>query len=98
MPMVSPLSPDMWNRDLFSSKAVATGAVIRRRKRDIARYAGLDAFQRELDRRGFFAVENAGQVIVFCNREPVLPFDPKSAETRATARVPLSFKESGRKI
>ena len=68
---VSPLSPEIWLQDVFSSKAVLRGQVIRRKARDIERYAGMDLFRRELRRRGFRAIENAGQIIIFCNREPV---------------------------
>ncbi len=68
---LSPLAPDVWLRDLFASKAVQRGEVIRRKARDIERYAGMARFRRELRRRGFRAVENAGQIIIFCNREPV---------------------------
>ncbi len=68
---LSPLAPDIWLRDLFASKAVQRGEVIRRKARDIERYAGMARFRRELRRRGFRAVENAGQIIIFCNREPI---------------------------
>ena len=67
----SPLSPKAWMQDLFASKAAQRGQVIRRKKRDIERIVGLDVFANEVARRGYLAVENAGQVIVFCNREPV---------------------------
>lgn len=67
----SPLSTDEWLIDLFSSRAAATGGVVRRKKRDIERYVGLDEFKQELSRRGFRAVENAGQLVIFCNQEPI---------------------------
>lgn len=67
----SPLSPDVWLNDLFACKAVQQGAVIRRKARDIDRFAGMDLFLQEVDRRGYQAVENAGQIVIFCNREPV---------------------------
>jgi hypothetical protein len=35
------------------------------------RMVGRARFYRELNRRGFSAVENAGQVVVFCNCEPL---------------------------
>lgn len=70
-PMLSPLSAEVWLQDLFSSKAVARGEVIRRKRRDIETYAGMDAFVAELRRRGFRAVENSGQVVLFCNQAPV---------------------------
>ncbi len=58
-------------RDVFASKAVQRGEVIRRKVRDIERYAGMEYFRKELRRRGFHAIENAGQIIVFCNQEPI---------------------------
>lgn len=67
----SPLSADAWIIDLFSSKAARQGSVIRRKLRDIERYVGVDRFLSELQRRGFHAVENAGQLIIFCNQEPI---------------------------
>ncbi len=67
----SPLSPEVWLKDLFASKAVQQGAVIRRKARDIERFAGMDRFMAEIDRRGFRAMENSGQIIIFCNRAPV---------------------------
>lgn len=66
-----PLTPDVWLRDLFLCKAVAEGHVIRRKRRDIERYVGMDRFTEEIRRRGFRAFENRGQVLVICNREPI---------------------------
>ncbi|MEO1778020.1 MAG: N-(5'-phosphoribosyl)anthranilate isomerase [Pseudomonadota bacterium] len=68
-----PLTPDGYLLDLFSSKAARTGGVIRRRSRDIDRLVGREVFIAELDRRGYRAVQNAGQIIIFCNTEPVRP-------------------------
>lgn len=74
--MLSPyLSPDRWMLQLFSSRAAREGGVVRRRKRDIERLVGMERFHMELRRRGFRAVENAGHVIVFCNRDPVVVVD-----------------------
>lgn len=67
----SPLTPEAWIADLFRSKSAQHGAVIRRKLRDIERYAGREAFERELRRRGFQAFTNGGQMIIICNREPV---------------------------
>ncbi|MGD9862499.1 MAG: aspartate aminotransferase [Pseudodonghicola sp.] len=67
----SPLSPEIWLRDLFACKAVQQGQVVRRKLRDIERYVGLERFLQELESRGFRAVENRGQVVIFCNRAPV---------------------------
>ena len=75
--MASPLSPEAWLHDLFASNAARNGEVIRRKARDIERFAGWEAFRAELQRRGYRAVENCGQVVIFCNRAPILPlFDP----------------------
>ena len=63
--------PDVWFRHLFSSKSALDGGVVRRKVRDMERMVGREKFQAEIKRRGFSAVENAGQVIVFCNAEPV---------------------------
>ena len=63
--------------DLFGSRAARSGAVIRRKRRDIERYVGMERFLREIDRRGYLAVENAGQVVIFCNCEPVRRLAPR---------------------
>ena len=67
----SPLSPEIWLHELFSSKAVNQGGVIRRKARDVERFAGMERFMTEVDRRGFQVAENAGQIVIFCNRSPV---------------------------
>lgn len=69
----APLSPEGYLLDIFSSKAARDGAVIRRKSRDTERYIGRQAFLRELRRRGYRAVENSGQIVIFCNAEPVRP-------------------------
>ncbi len=71
MNMPVQLTPQAWMLHLFSSKAARQGAVIRRKTRDIERFVGRAEFERELRRRGFHAVENAGQMVIFCNQEPV---------------------------
>lgn len=70
----SPLSASGWMADLFGSKAARDGTVIRRKLRDIDRFVGCDNFRHESTRRGYHAVENAAQLVMFCNREPVRPF------------------------
>ncbi len=67
----SPLSPDIWLANLFTSKAVQQGGVIRRKARDIERFAGMDRFMVEIRRRGYQVAVNSGQIIIFCNRAPV---------------------------
>jgi hypothetical protein len=39
--------------------------------RDVERYVGRVPFLDEMKRRGFPVVENAGQFVIFCNREPI---------------------------
>lgn len=65
------LSSDQWILHLFSSQAAREGGVIRRKVRDVERYVGRVAFLEEMTRRGFPVVENAGQFVIFCNREPI---------------------------
>lgn len=74
----SPLSPEVWLNDLFASKAVNQGGVIRRKARDIERFVGMDRFMVEIDRRGYRVAENAGQIIIFCNRSPIRWLTPLS--------------------
>lgn len=71
MSMHQPVSPEHFLAELFSSRAAATGAVIRRNARDIERFVGREPFLAEMRRRGFAVVENAGQMVIFCNREPI---------------------------
>ncbi|KIC19234.1 MULTISPECIES: hypothetical protein [unclassified Leisingera] len=71
MTMPAPLSADAWLQQLFQSQAAAKGGVVRRKKRDIERLLGWDRFRFELKRRGYHAVENAGQVVIFCNQDAV---------------------------
>lgn len=67
----SPLSPELWLKDLFASKAVQQGGVVRRKARDVERFAGMERFMAEIDRRGYQVAENSGQLVIFCNRAPV---------------------------
>lgn len=69
-----PIDSEKWIRDVFSSKAARDGQVVRRNLRDIDRYVGRERFSKELRRRGFRAVENSGQIVIFCNQEPLRRF------------------------
>ena len=62
---------DLWMRRIFDAKAARDGTTVRRSLADIEDMVGRDRFLREIGRRGYHAVENAGQIIVFCNNEPV---------------------------
>ena len=65
------ITPDRWIVQLFSAKSVAEGGIIRRKVADVERLIGRKRFLYEVNRRGFHAVENTGQFIVFCNQDPV---------------------------
>lgn len=71
MSALQPVTPQQFLAELFSSRAAATGAVIRRSARDVERFMGREAFLDEMRRRGFSVVENAGQMVIFCNCEPI---------------------------
>jgi hypothetical protein len=49
----SPLCPEVWLNDLFTCKAVQQGGVIRRKRRDVERFVGMEAFLQEVNHRGF---------------------------------------------
>lgn len=65
------LTPEQWMAGVFSSHSARDGRVLRRKLDHIDRYVGRDRFVAELRRRGYHAVENSGQMIIFCNNEPV---------------------------
>lgn len=92
---ISPLSPEVWLHDLFASKSVQQGGVIRRKARDVERFAGMDRFLAEIHRRGYQVAENSGQFIIFCNRAPIrwltAPPEPHSSKECG----PKSFEDFG---
>lgn len=65
------LPPDVWLLQLFSAKTAREGGIVRRAVRDVEQIIGRHNFEFELRRRGYHAVENAGQYIIFCNNESV---------------------------
>lgn len=65
------ITAEAWFRHLFAARSALDGGVVRRKVRDMERIVGRDAFVAELERRGYSAVENAGQIVIFCNAEPV---------------------------
>lgn len=71
MPTPPQITPERWMRQIFSARAACEGGVVRRRVRDVERIVGRSAFEAELRRRGYRAVENAGHFVIFCNREAV---------------------------
>jgi hypothetical protein len=67
----SSVTPAQFFAELFSSRAARKGEVIRRKVRDVERFVGRERFLAEMARRGYPVVENAGQFVIFCNREPI---------------------------
>lgn len=71
MTTTAKLSARAFLAQLFGSKAARDGAVIRRKLRDVEQYAGREAFEQELARRGCRALDNAGQIVIVRNQEPI---------------------------
>jgi hypothetical protein len=71
MPVFEPVTPQQFFAEFFGSRAAIRGEVVRRKVYDVERFVGRDVFLAEAARRGFPVVENAGQFVVFCNREPI---------------------------
>ena len=67
----SPIDPDLWLKHLFSADAAIEAGVVRRKARDVERIIGWPRFRQELKRRGFSAIRNGGQVVIFCNAQPL---------------------------
>lgn len=65
------LPAHLWIRQIFSAQAARDGGIVRRKVADVERIVGRAAFEAELRRRGYRAVVNAGQYVIFCNAEPV---------------------------
>ncbi len=67
----SVVSPERWITQLFSARAAAEGGILRRSVEDVERLIGRQRFCHEIRRRGYHAIENAGQFIIFCNHDPI---------------------------
>ncbi|MEL6410405.1 MAG: N-(5'-phosphoribosyl)anthranilate isomerase [Pseudomonadota bacterium] len=60
---------EIWMQRIFDAKAAREGGVVRRSLRDVDRIVGRETFLLEMRRRGYHVVENAGQVVIFCNQD-----------------------------
>ncbi|WP_425101277.1 N-(5'-phosphoribosyl)anthranilate isomerase [Tropicibacter sp. S64] len=80
------IRPEDWLRTIFSARAAADGGVVRRKTRDIERIVGRERFASELARRGFSAVENGGQTVIFCNAEPIRRWPLPSKDTQIASK------------
>ncbi len=65
------ITPDRWIVQIFSARLVAEGGIVRRKVADVERLVGRARFLREVERRGYRAIENNGHFVVFCNNAPV---------------------------
>lgn len=65
------LPPALWMQRLFDAKAARQGGVVRRSTRDVDLIIGRAAFEAEIRRRGYHAIQNGDQIVVFCNNEPI---------------------------
>ncbi len=65
------LSAEFWLRQVFTSGEARRGGVVKRQIRDVERLVGRAAFVREVERRGFQAVENGQHFVIFCNAHPI---------------------------
>ena len=63
------VSPENWMRQVFSAKAAQEGGVVRHKVADVHRIVGCLNFETEVRRRGFRAVQNGQDYVVFCNSE-----------------------------
>jgi Trk K+ transport system NAD-binding subunit len=64
-------SANIWMQKVFDAKSARQGRVVRRSLRDIDNIVGRERFETEIRRRGYHAVRNGDQVVVFCNNQPV---------------------------
>lgn len=67
------ITPDRWIIQLFSDRAAAEGGIVRRSVDDVERLVGRKRFLAEVQRRGFRAFENSGQIVGLCNSDEVRP-------------------------
>ena len=65
------MTPRLWLRQLYASKAAQDGGVVRRKVTDVQRIIGCLAFEEDVRRRGFRAVQNGATYVVFCNHEHI---------------------------
>ena len=69
------MTPEQWLDHIFSAKSALQGGVVRRKVRDVDRFVGRPLFRAELRRRGYRAIENNGNFVIFCNRNPLKLFE-----------------------
>lgn len=65
------LTTEQWLDQVFASGEARKGGVVKRQVRDVEPLAGRETFLREVERRGFQAVQNGRHFVIFCNDLPV---------------------------
>ncbi len=78
------IDPEHWMRALLTSRD-GRGGVFTRYVSDVERLVGRDAFLREVERRGWQALENGRHFIICCNVEPIRRIRAEGASARASA-------------
>ena len=73
------IDPESWMRQVFGSRDATRGGVFKRQVRDVERIIGREVFLREVERRGWQALENGRDFIVCCNAQPIRRVRPSPA-------------------
>ncbi len=60
-----------WINLIFRAGQANRGGIVRRRVRNVKRYASKEELVREVKRRGFHLVRSRNQYIIFCDRGDV---------------------------
>ena len=82
--MPAKIDPEHWLRALLASRE-AQGGVFTRYVSDVERLVGREAFLREVERRGWQALENGRHFLICCNAEPVRRVRTEDASARPDA-------------
>lgn len=67
--MPAHMTPKLRLRQLSDPKSALNGGVVQRKVSDVDRMVGRLAFEVDLRRHGFRAVQNGTMYVVFCNHE-----------------------------
>ena len=66
-----PVQARRWLDQIFSTRAVQRGAVVRRSVAWVDREVGKERFLTEMRRRNFHVIETADQFVVVCHNGPI---------------------------
>lgn len=68
---IKPDDPAAWIEQAFDNPGVRNGGIFRTSVQAVETGIGMEMFVKEITRRNYRALENAGHIIVFCNKKPV---------------------------